>query len=83
MNNGTWLKTFFYCFFSSLILSQVTLASDEKVTYSKDVAAIIFDKCVNCHNPDGIGPMSLLTFEETQPWAPLISYKVERREMPP
>ena len=83
MNNSTWLRVCFYSFFLSLTLNQGTLGSDEKVTYSEDVAAIIFDKCVSCHNPDGIGPMSLLTFEETQPWAPLISYKVERREMPP
>ena len=83
MNNSIWLRACFYSFFLSLTLNQGTLGSDQKVTYSEDVAAIIFDKCVSCHNPDGIGPMSLLTFEETQPWAPLISYKVERREMPP
>jgi len=35
-------------------------APDDKITYSKDIANIIFEKCASCHNPDGIGPMSLL-----------------------
>ena len=61
----------------------VVLANERAITYSEDIAAILFDKCSSCHNPDGIGPMSLLSYEEVRPWAPLISYKVERREMPP
>ena len=58
-------------------------AHDDKITYSKDIANIIFEKCASCHNPDGIGPMSLLNYEEVRPWAPLISYKVQKGEMPP
>ena len=49
-------------------------AHDDEITYSKDIANIIFEKCASCHNPDGIGPMSLLNYEEVRPWAPLISY---------
>ena len=58
-------------------------AHEDEITYSKDIANIIFEKCASCHNPDGIGPMSLLNYEEVRPWAPLISYKVQMREMPP
>ena len=58
-------------------------AQERAITYTEDIATILFDKCSTCHNPDGIGPMSLLSYEEVRPWAPLISYKVERREMPP
>ena len=58
-------------------------AQERAITYTEDIATILFDKCATCHNPDGIGPMSLLSYEEVRPWAPLISYKVERREMPP
>jgi len=64
-------------------LNSTANADDRPVTYSEDIAAILFDKCSSCHNPDGIGPMSLLSYEEVRPWAPLISYKVEQREMPP
>jgi hypothetical protein len=68
-----------------ILLSGVTssFANERQVTYSEDIATILFEKCASCHNPDGIGPMSLLSYEEVRPWAPLISYKVERREMPP
>lgn len=52
-------------------------------TYSKDIAPIINEKCSSCHNPEGIGPMSLLNFDEVKPFAPLIMVKVEAREMPP
>jgi hypothetical protein len=72
---------------SALVLvvsfSTSALADERAVTYSEDIAAILFEKCSSCHNPDGIGPMSLLSYEQVRPWAPLISYKVERREMPP
>jgi mono/diheme cytochrome c family protein len=27
--------------------------------YARDVAPILQQKCVSCHNPDGIGPMPL------------------------
>ncbi|NKB33019.1 MAG: hypothetical protein GKR91_07980 [Pseudomonadales bacterium] len=61
-----------------------TASADERaITYTEDIAEILFDKCSSCHNPDGIGPMSLLSYEEVRPWAPLISYKVEQQEMPP
>ncbi len=61
--------------------SNLALADDP--TYSADIAPILFDKCASCHNPDGIGPMSLLDYEQVRPWAGLISLKVQAREMPP
>ncbi len=52
-------------------------------TFSKDVAPIFVQKCVACHRPGEIAPMSLMTFEETRPWAKSIRQKVANREMPP
>ena len=52
-------------------------------TYTDSVADIINNNCVTCHRPGGIGPMSFESYEQVRPWAPLISYKVSRREMPP
>src|SRR5262245_5178440 len=52
-------------------------------TFSKDVAPILQRSCQNCHRPDSIAPMSLLTYEATRPWARSIKEKVARREMPP
>jgi mono/diheme cytochrome c family protein len=55
----------------------------EHPTYSKEVSRIIQDNCQICHQPGQIGPMSLTSYEEVRPWAPLIALKVAEREMPP
>jgi hypothetical protein len=53
------------------------------VTYTKDVAPIFQRACQNCHRPGQIGPMSLMTYEESRPYARSIKTKVETRTMPP
>jgi mono/diheme cytochrome c family protein len=53
------------------------------VTFAADVAVIIQQNCQVCHQPGGIGPMSLTTYEEIRPWASMIKEKVTMREMPP
>lgn len=58
-------------------------ASGKRVTFSKDVAPILRENCQNCHRPGQIAPMSLLTYEETRPWAKSIKQKVAARKMPP
>jgi hypothetical protein len=52
-------------------------------TFTKDVAPIFQEKCEACHRPESIAPMSLMTFEETRPWARSIKARVETRQMPP
>src|SRR4051812_42503866 len=38
-------------------------ASVKPVTFTKDVAPILQRSCQNCHRPDQMAPMSLLTYE--------------------
>src|SRR5215208_2756702 len=52
-------------------------------TFTKDVARIFQEKCESCHRPDSIAPMSLVTYEETRPWARSIRDRVATRQMPP
>lgn len=52
-------------------------------TFTKDIAPIFVQRCVACHRPGEIAPMSLMTFDETRPWAKSIRQKVANREMPP
>jgi len=52
-------------------------------TFSKDVAPIFQEKCQACHRPDSMAPMSLVTFEDTRPWARSIKERVSARQMPP
>jgi hypothetical protein len=53
------------------------------VTFSKDVAPIFQAKCVSCHEPGSIAPMSLRTFADSRPWARSIKNRVAARQMPP
>ena len=55
----------------------------EQVAYARDVAPIFQEKCQICHQPNSVAPMSLLTYEQAQMYAPLIKIKVEDRVMPP
>jgi cytochrome c-type biogenesis protein CcmH/NrfG len=53
------------------------------VTYSKDVAPILFARCASCHHPGGAGPFSVLTYESVKPKATLIAAAARQRFMPP
>lgn len=55
----------------------------ETITFAKHVAPILQEKCQVCHQPGSIGPMSLLTYQDARPFAPLIKARVQARTMPP
>src|ERR1700719_441391 len=55
----------------------------EPVTFSKDVAPILQAKCQECHQPNSIAPMSLITYQDVRPWARSIRDRVSTRQMPP
>jgi hypothetical protein len=55
----------------------------EPVTFAKHIAPILQQKCQVCHRPNSIAPMSLQTYEEVKPFAPLIKLRVQSRTMPP
>jgi len=59
------------------------VAAQDAPTFSEDVAPILFENCVRCHQPDGIGPMPLLTYQQARTYARRIRQKVSDREMPP
>ena len=52
-------------------------------TYAEDIAPILQQKCAGCHRPDGIGPMSLLSYRDARRFAPRIKTRVVQRIMPP
>jgi hypothetical protein len=68
-----------------LVGSGLAAAADapKQVTFSKDVAPILQAKCQECHQPNSIAPMSLISFQEARPWARSIKERVAARQMPP
>jgi mono/diheme cytochrome c family protein len=53
------------------------------VTFTKDIAPLIWGNCTNCHREGNLAPFSLLTYEEIRPRADEILRAVQRRKMPP
>jgi Copper type II ascorbate-dependent monooxygenase, C-terminal domain len=76
-----------------LVIVHITLAAtggllvkrDEaaSITFTKDVAPIIFNKCANCHRPGEVAPMALTSYQEVRPWSKAIREEVVERTMPP
>jgi mono/diheme cytochrome c family protein len=69
-----------FLFAGSLATSQGGAAT---VTFSKEVAPIIYKNCAGCHRPGEVAPMSLLTYKDARPWARSIKEKVASGAMPP
>src|SRR5262245_15603270 len=72
-------------------------AAGRAVTFNRDIAPILFDKCVSCHRPiEDAGPQgasddplcvagapfSVLDYGSVRPYARAISSAVQRRAMP-
>jgi hypothetical protein len=76
----------------SLMSSSALKADDApvikgEVTFSKDIAPILQRSCQNCHQPNSVAPMSLITYKEVRPWARAIKERTALRDkrgaMPP
>ncbi|MSO34902.1 MAG: hypothetical protein EXQ50_08040 [Acidobacteria bacterium] len=66
-----------------LIAASASAQTATAPTFSKDIAPILQNKCQECHQPNSIAPMSLITFAESRPWARSIKNRVSTRQMPP
>lgn len=79
----------FTCSISALALVAVSsgfaanTSGSSVPTFSKDVAPILYDRCVGCHRPGEAGTMPLRTYKEARPWAKSIKQAVATRTMPP
>ena len=74
------------CVGALLLLPGIGVAADvgtAPVTFAKDVAPIFQEKCQECHRKGTAAPMSLVSYEETRPWAKSIRQRVITRNMPP
>ncbi len=52
-------------------------------TYSKDVAAILYKNCLDCHRKGQVGPFSLETYEQARKRASDLATVVSEKTMPP
>ena len=54
-----------------------------RVTYDRDIAPLVVDRCGMCHHPGGSAPFSLLTYTDVKRRAPQIADVTRKRFMPP
>src|SRR5579871_1832990 len=74
----------FYLALSSVLALPAAGADlPREVTFTKDIAPILQARCQECHRKGSMAPMSLVTYEETRPWAKSIRERVITRQMPP
>jgi mono/diheme cytochrome c family protein len=52
-------------------------------TYSREIARILNNRCVECHRAGEVAPMALTSYKEVRPWAKAIREQVATRSMPP
>ncbi len=65
------------------VVSWGTRLTSSDVTYTRDVAPILFKNCVSCHRDGEAAPFSLTSYEDAKRWAPMIKYTAQKKIMPP
>jgi len=91
MNAATKTRTHEkHYWFRAVVLSWLTTiplpicaAAPPRLTFTKDIAPIVWTRCGSCHRPGEVGPFSLLTYDDVKGRARQIDIVTRRRIMPP
>ena len=83
-----FLRVFFFvaaaCAFLAAVLAHRPIrAAESPVTWSRQIAPIVYRNCATCHHPGGGGPFSLLSYQDARRRAPQILDVTQSRYMPP
>ncbi len=77
----------FHCILLALTLVATRAAAQsvtgDSVTFADHVAPILYESCVVCHRPEGVGPFSLIEYEQVKRRSRQIGEVVSSRYMPP
>src|SRR6266550_8125725 len=63
--------------------STVAAAQQAPVTFTRDIAPIVFANCASCHRPGGSASFSLLTYADVRRRAQGVADATRSRFMPP
>jgi len=66
-----------------LSLCIIHCGKKEEITFSKDIAPIIYNNCTPCHRPAEAGPFSLITYKDVKSHAKTIAFVTGIHYMPP
>jgi tetratricopeptide (TPR) repeat protein len=63
--------------------TQTLLSAPSAVSFSQDIAPILYARCAGCHRPGGPAPFSLTSYDDARRRAALIASVTRSRYMPP
>lgn len=69
--------------FLFLIIPLVANSLSAQITWSGQIAPLIFSNCSNCHNSNGIAPFELMNYQDAFENGSDIMENVQSRKMPP
>ena len=55
-----------YLFSLPTVSASSNKPANKQITFSKDVAPILFKNCAQCHHNDDIGPFSVLSYKDAR-----------------
>jgi len=61
----------------------VMVAHSESLSYANDIAPILEERCVTCHQEGGIAPFAMSSLQMVQGWSPMIRETLITKRMPP
>jgi len=64
-------------------LGVMSATAPAAVTFTKDIAPIVYNNCVSCHRPGEVAPFSLLDYKDVRRHAKEIADLTHSRVMPP
>ena len=71
-----------YLFLFLLWVTYSTIQA-QSVTWSDNIACILYTNCTKCHNPNGVGPFSLLNYSDAVSQSGSIKASTQSKHMPP
>src|SRR6266850_331006 len=61
----------------------VSLDKKKAVSYAKQVAPILMEKCVSCHQAGGVAPWAMDRYDRVKGWSAMMREVLMNRRMPP
>src|SRR6185436_925010 len=73
----------FAAFILALLFSAEAQDTKPSVTFTKDVAPILFANCTSCHRPGEVAPFTLLNYADAKKRGKQMVTVLENHQMPP
>jgi Flp pilus assembly protein TadD/mono/diheme cytochrome c family protein len=81
--NGIAALSLVFALIILLTPHSIVQASEAPVSWSRQIAPVLYRNCTGCHHTGGSGPFPLTTYAEAKRWASTIETVTQSRYMPP